>query len=100
MIFAILVAAAPVTGPGTIPVTGIGLTSCSVAVTQDKYLLSAQWVWGYFAGLNAAGEGPAGSSTAGVEIMANLRKVCASDPSLRLINAAAVVYKRLAAEKR
>jgi hypothetical protein len=76
-------------------IAGIGRMSCfhwlSNSIDEGE-----GWILGFWSGLNLANARTVGQHAAGAEIIAEVRKVCATRPSMTLVNATFTAYSEMA----
>jgi hypothetical protein len=76
-------------------ITGIGRMSCSHWLSQS-FSEGEGWILGFWSGLNLANAQTVGQHTDGEGIIAGVRKVCATRPSMTLVSATFTVYSEMA----
>src|SRR5262245_44427837 len=76
-------------------IAGIGRMSCSRWLSQS-FNEGEGWILGFWSGLNLANARTVGQHTDGEGIIAEVRKVCATRPSMTLVSATFTVYSEMA----
>jgi len=76
-------------------ITGIGRMSCAYWLSQS-FNEGESWILGFWSGLNHAGARTIGRHTDGPGIIAEVRKVCATRPSMTLVGATFTAYFEMA----
>lgn len=95
----ILAGASHATLPEAAPfATGPGVATCATAWSRDHAPLSFIWTQGMWSGLNSAKAAAVGSRQDSVEIVAEVRKTCAQNPSLPLVKAVAATYSAMSGQ--
>jgi hypothetical protein len=76
-------------------ITGLGRMSCTHWLSQS-FNEGEAWILGFWSGLNHANARKVGQHTNGEGIIAEVRKVCATRPSMTLVSATFTVYSEMA----
>ena len=76
-------------------VAGIGRMSCAHWLSQS-FNEGEGWILGFWSGLNVANARTIGQHTDGEGIIAEVRKVCATQPSKTLVTATFTAYSEMA----
>ena len=76
-------------------VAGIGRMSCAHWLSQS-FNEGEGWILGFWSGLNLANARTVGQHTDGEGIIAEVRKVCATQPSMTLVKATFSAYSEMA----
>jgi hypothetical protein len=76
-------------------ITGIGRMSCAYWLSEPVNE-GEGWILGFWSGLNYANARTVGQHTDGEGIITEVRKVCASRPSMTLAGATFTVYSEMA----
>jgi len=84
--------------PITALVLGTGFQSCANWLSTPEYERDGnEWILGYWSAVNLLNENHGvGRNTEGPGIIGEVRKVCVAEPSTRLSDAVARVYRNLA----
>lgn len=85
--------------PVLIQFFGIGSRSCAHwQSTPSRQIAGSNWIFGYWTGTNVASlsNSPVGESTDGEGLLAEVKKVCDAQPSMRLMDAVSAVYYKTA----
>jgi hypothetical protein len=78
-------------------ITGIGRMSCAHWLSQSVNE-GEGWILGFWSGLNYANARTVGQHTDGEGMIAEVRKVCASRPSMTLAGATFTAYSEMASK--
>src|SRR5215475_5353320 len=76
-------------------IAGIGRMSCVHWLSQS-FNEGEGWILGFWSGLNLANARTIGQHTDGEGIIAEVRKVCATQPSMTLVKATFSAYSKMA----
>jgi hypothetical protein len=76
-------------------IAGIGRMSCTYWLSQSVNE-GEGWILGFWSGLNYANTRAVGQHTDGERMIAEVRKVCATRPSMTLAGATVTVYSEMA----
>jgi hypothetical protein len=78
-------------------ITGIGRMSCAHWLSQSVNE-GEGWILGFWSGLNYANTRTVGQRTDGEGIITEVRKACATRPSMTLVGATFTVYSEMASK--
>ena len=78
-------------------ITGIGRMSCAHWLSQSVNE-GEGWILGFWSGLNYANTRTVGQHTDGEGIITEVRKACATRPSITLVGATFTVYSEMASK--
>jgi hypothetical protein len=78
-------------------ITGIGRMSCAYWLSEPLNE-GEGWILGFWSGLNYANSRTVGQHTDGERIIIEVRKACATRPSMTLVGATFTVYSEMASK--
>jgi hypothetical protein len=79
-------------------IAGIGRMSCAHWLSES-FNEGEGWILGFWSGLNLANARTVGQQSDGGVIIAEVRKVCATRPSMALVNATFTAYSEMASRQ-
>lgn len=75
---------------------GMGVESCAKAFNPTYADKTEDWILGFVSGMNAVKGSNVGRNTDAQGVIGEVRLICSQRPSMRMVEAAAEAYKKMA----